>query len=74
MKLWLLERNSLRVNDDEASGFVVRAEDETQARFFAGPQAGDEGESTWADERKSTCVELTAAGVSGVVLRDFNYG
>lgn len=65
---------------DKAFGFVVRAESEAQAREFAQADAGDEEIgpdydtkiAVWQDPARSTCVELTALGDAGVVLRDFH--
>jgi hypothetical protein len=64
---------------DCACGFVVRAEDEAAARKVIvdlgdeswEPGAGNEGASFWADPAKAKCVELTADGESGVIIRDF---
>jgi hypothetical protein len=70
MKLWKLDR----VHSDPyyacARGFVVRAESEEMARLMASGLAGEEGMDCWLTG-SSTCVELTADGAPGVVLRDF---
>ena len=90
MKLWILRPIDGIVNDnpwepwyDKAFGFVVRAENETQARNFAHAEAGDENRGTflnkkisntkspWLDKKYSTCEELQADGNKGVVMRDF---
>lgn len=82
MKLWLLEpledteRNYHQPGSpwdpwyDKAFGFVVRAESEADARALANEEHGDEGDA-WLDPALSKCVELTADGEPGVVLRDF---
>lgn len=58
---------------DKAFGFVVRAESETEARALAAKVAGDEGEVAWTDKGSSTCIELTADGEAGVVIRDYHW-
>ncbi len=74
MKLWLLKRHANVPVYDVADGFVVRATTAEEARRLATDQAGDEGASTWTDDRDSSCAELTADGPSKVVLRDFSAG
>ena len=92
MKLWFLEPlDCSAVNErgnnpwdpwyDKAFGFVVRAEDELEARKLAAEHAGDEAPSTWfasdsdfnpwLDSNYSRCLELTGEGEAGVILRDF---
>ena len=67
---------------DKVFGFVVRADNEKQARALANAQGGDEcgpvrqsvyrmGGDPWLDPDQSTCEELTAHGEAGVILRDF---
>lgn len=66
---------------DKAFGFVVRAETEKEARQFIGKEAGDEtrngspggGErpDVWTNPKFSSCVELTAEGDKGIIIRDF---
>lgn len=63
---------------DKAFGFVVRAETEAEARQFAAEQGGDENPSSdsaegspWLDASLSSCVNLTAEGPAGVILKDF---
>jgi len=58
-------------------GFVVRAENEQQAREFAAEKsdgAGDEGKEAWLDAKYSTCTILTTDGEPGVLLSDYNAG
>lgn len=78
MKLWLLRRNERTdglVDYDVANGFVIRAEDEWQARVIAGAHAGDEGAGCWVVATTATCEELPLLGSSsGVVLRDYHAG
>jgi hypothetical protein len=74
MKLWLLRPADPDFHGwDVSSGFVVRAEDERQARELASLEAGDEGPNFWTSD-KSRCVELERPGMPGVLLRDFNAG
>jgi hypothetical protein len=85
MKLWLLrpiEGDALWSPwYDKAFGFVVRAKCEADARLLAHRAGGDEvkkkkdkylyiAESAWSAEH-STCVELTAKGEAGIVIKDF---
>ena len=90
MKLWLLRPvDDLRENDNpwepwyyKVFGFVVRAENEEDARNFAHEEAGDENrgeflsekttntKSPWLDAKYSTCIELLPDGDAGIVLRD----
>ena len=83
MKLWLLLpvdglndlNNPWEPWYDKAFGFVVRAESELEAREMASRSGGDEVErglpNPWEEPSLSTCVELTADGECGVVMRDF---
>jgi len=82
MELWELSPNEGRTEGkdpwtpwyDKAFGFVVRAENETQARQFAHEVAGDEnsdGTNPWLSAAYSTCKPLSDAGEPGVVMRDF---
>lgn len=72
MRLWLLSRYGR--DADTVKAFVVRAEDVASARDIAGRAVVTCEETTWADPTRSTCVELTANGEPGVVLRDFIAG
>lgn len=86
MKLWILRPidatvsiviNDLKVKQwtwDCAYGFVVRAETESEARTFAGKEAGDEEATPWLDPKLTSCEVLTFEGEAGVVLRDFLAG
>lgn len=89
MKLWLLRPVTRWSEYDTAHGFVVRAENESEARAFAAQQGGDESlrddwddaaerwtfhYDAWSDTGVTTCVELPLGGDPGVVLRDFNAG
>jgi pyocin large subunit-like protein len=61
---------------DKAFGFVVRAPDEAAARALAQADGGDEGGYTntkpaWTEADMATCVEPTADGPAGVIIRDF---
>ena len=85
MKLWLLKpidesSGPWKQWYDKVFGFVVRADDEADAREFASLEAGDENPapgrpdgSPWLDPSLTSCVELRARGGGdhGVVLRDF---
>ena len=82
MKLWLLRpaENIAPKNHpwnpwyDKAFGFVVRAEDEKQARKMVQGSSGMEVTSTvnpWTNSKYSTCVELTTDGQPEVIITDF---
>ena len=86
MKLWKLTPNGGDKAEgawspwyDKAFGFVVRAEDENEARVIADSNAGAENETwgtdkvhPWLDPRQSTCEELLPDGPSGLILQDFH--
>jgi hypothetical protein len=64
---------------DKAFGFVVRANDEEQARKLVARQAGDElrdnKKNPWRDETLTSCKEIGNAkvphGGAEILLRDF---
>lgn len=69
---------------DACFGFVVRAENETEARLLAHNNAGDENDdcdgvgrrksnttTPWLDPKYSTCVVLKKDGDAGVIIKDF---
>jgi hypothetical protein len=60
---------------DKAFGFVVRADDEKQARELASKEAGDEGAKAWLNPQQSLCEIVGDAVGNGeeaqVLLRDF---
>jgi hypothetical protein len=94
MRLWLLQPRPdvlLRAAhpweppEDKVMGLVVRAPDESDARFLAQAQAGYEGaglyrqfgaqedeiaENVWLDPAWTSCEELESEGDAGVVLVD----
>jgi len=74
MRLWLLRRTDTCCIYDANEGFVVRAEDSASARQYAEEECCDEGRGTWLSEVNSSCIELRAEGVPGVVIKDFLAG
>lgn len=79
MKLWLLQPIELLTTlwnpwYDKVFGFVVRAENETEARKAAAAKAGDETPEAWLNSHHSTCVELLPDGKPGVLLTDHRSG
>jgi len=87
VKLWILQPIEDHPSGnwspwfDKAFGFVVRADSESEARNFADMESGDENGRNWSrrdvmnpwlDPETSTCVELTASGDAGVVMKDFH--
>lgn len=75
MKLWILRpikgKKDWKPWHHKAFGHVVRAEDETEARERASIYHGDEGQDAWINNKKSTCIELTAEGEARHIIRDF---
>ena len=91
MKLYELRpAKSLKINDDpwnpwydKCFGFVIRAENEIEARKMAHENAGDENNnmflgakisdtnSPWIDPKYSTCEELKQDGESCIIIEDF---
>ena len=87
LKLFLLQpKRGLKESDnawdyfDTVTQFIVRAENEKEARLIAHNNAGaenfhgitaycDVAEQPWLDTKYSTCIELTTEGSQEVVLR-----
>jgi hypothetical protein len=64
---------------DRAFGFVVRAEDASEARWHAHQAGGEEnqalaGVQPWLDHNYSRCDELTGEGPAEIVLVNFRHG
>jgi len=58
---------------NKSFGFIIRAENEKEAREIAQESGGDETNKkrkAWG-ERYSTCVELEAITDKGVIMQDF---
>lgn len=72
MNLYILYRDDW--DWDCASGFVIRAECEEEAREIAAANSGDEGASVWTDWRLSKCEILQPDGEAGIIMRDFCEG
>jgi hypothetical protein len=73
MKLYLLKQKG-RYSYDEYDSKLVRAENETQARFVASLKPGDEGEATWLLDCYSSVEEVTQEGPSEQIIGSFNAG
>ena len=77
MKLYLLRPvKAWKPWYDSAFGFVVRAENEEDARRLCASEQGDEAgwgreKRPWEDPDLTTCVELTTDGQPEVIIRDF---
>jgi hypothetical protein len=56
---------------DKAFGFIVCAQDVSEARKLASREHGDEGKDAWIKSEFSTCEELKPTEVSKVIMRDF---
>ncbi len=76
MKLWLLKRDDKATPTWDATfGFVVRADEESEARELAATDPGDEGKGPWLDPAATACVCIGEGdGEPGIILRDFNAG
>jgi len=73
MNIYLLERTG-RVGYDEYEGFVIAADNETEARSLC--DSADEGD-IWGNQLDVTCTLIGIAndGVAkGIVLGSFNAG
>lgn len=74
MRLWhlrgRLDEGPWNTLKDNVVGFIVRAEDEEQARRLARDEAGGEDGYVWMESQFSTCTELLAAGDAAVVMAD----
>lgn len=69
MKLWNLKNLALGL--DIVAEFLVRAENEDDARRIASERAGDEGPGCWLDPASSSCEAITVKGKTGIVVRAF---
>lgn len=74
MKLWhlqgRLDEGPWHTAQDKVVGFIVRAEDEAQARRLARDDAGSEDGYVWIESKFSTCTELLADGDARVLMAD----
>jgi len=64
-------------------GFIIRADNEKEAREIAHKNAGDENRGEflrekiantnmpWLDEKYSTCFEISNEGEKGLIMQDF---
>lgn len=75
MKLYLLRRMD-SVGYDEYIGFVVSADNETEAREIASEQFADEGKDKWHSQLdvSATLIALNSTQPKGIVLESFNAG
>ncbi len=86
MNLWLLRPISEDkgtpwgdIRYDVNFGFVIRSDNEDDARTRASQESGDEnryGRATnpWLDPNQTTCLILEHDGDTGLIIRDFNAG
>lgn len=79
MKLWILRPIEGLSDDDwnpwapwydKSFGFIVSAHDQETARNIAAENAGDEGKVAWLTEHASTCTELIAGDIAGLIMKD----
>ena len=91
MKVYeLIPVENLPLNDnpwepwyDKNFGFIIRGENEKEAREIANENAGDENrgeflrektantKTPWLDEKYSTCIEISGNGEKGLIMQDF---
>ena len=71
MKLFLLSRSNYTW--DEYDAFVVRAENEEEARELASKENTFEAVH-WLDKTVSTCEEIKIKGDKEIILSSFNAG
>ena len=69
MKLWLLMRKD-SVGYDEYDSFVVRAENEEEARRLA----RDSTSNGWTSEDQVDCHILLEEGIAEIILGSYNAG
>ncbi len=72
MKIYLLKAVN-RVGYDEYDGFVVAAENETEARQIANDNSADDCR-IWNDPLKVRCERLKHTLAKGLILGSFNAG
>jgi len=72
VKLWhlqgRLDEGPWHTTQDKVVGFIVRANDEEQARRLACDEAGGEDGYVWIEDKFSTCTELLADGDARVLM------
>lgn len=76
MKLYLLTRND-KTGYDEYLGYVIAADNETQARDIAAANAADEGVEVWNSQLDCNVTLLAINSTkreAGIVLESFNAG
>jgi hypothetical protein len=91
MKIYELRpADNLPINDnpwepwyDKNFGFIIRADNEKEAREIANQNAGEENRGVffnekiantntpWLDEKYSTCIEILNEGEKGLIMQDF---
>ena len=73
MKLFLLTRDNYTW--DEYDAFVIRAENEEEARKLAAKEGESSFESIhWLNKTVSKCEEIKIKGDKGIILSSFNAG
>jgi|CXWL01.1.fsa_nt_gi hypothetical protein len=75
-RLWVLRRVGGEGTPiyDCNDGFVIRADDATEARMMASKTSGDEGPNVWLNADQSHCEELLQFGEPGIIITDFHAG
>ena len=73
-RLFLLERDWEDIGYDENIGFVIRAQNEKEARSIASNSGEDELDGTWLDVEHVSCKIIPLDGKSEVILGSFNAG
>ena len=73
MAIFLITRTG-SVDYEEYRAFVIKAQDEDEARQIASETNGTEGRGQWLNPSFSKCEELKEDGVSEIICSDFNAG
>jgi hypothetical protein len=88
MKIWLLTpgpNTSAWSDGDNAEKFVIRADTEEKARWYADTQGGQEtitekseiwrgGENhPWLDPKQSACMEIIQDGRGGIIFVEYTW-
>jgi hypothetical protein len=65
------ERNPWDPWYNKVFGFLIRANDEIEARRIAADNSKEEGEDAWLNSLHSKCEELSIDGDVNLIMRDF---
>jgi hypothetical protein len=72
MNIYKIEQTG-KVGWDQYEGFVIRAKDESHARFIAA-EKDTQYAAIWMNEKHSSVEIITRSGDFGIILESFNAG